>query len=181
MRCDPFYVTLHVAMSHPLIYPLQYEAVHPMSGWPDLRQRLDSHDRRVYAFVHPCLPGEPLVVLHTALTQRPVESVRGLVVRGGGDAVGEEVGTGESPRQHRTASNGQQYSAASLSASLASTGAPQHKQQQQPLPPKVAVFYSISSTQPGLSGVDLGHLLIKRVAEKVMVSQQGERGEQDLV
>ena len=29
-------------------------------------------------------------------------------------------------------------------------------------PPTVATFYSISSTQPGLSGVDLGHILIKK-------------------
>jgi hypothetical protein len=33
----------------------------------------------------------------------------------------------------------------------------------------VAVFYSISSTQPGLAGVDLGHFLISDVAKKVKV------------
>ncbi len=31
------------------------------------------------------------------------------------------------------------------------------------------MFYSISSTQPGLTGVDLGQFLIKKVAEKVKV------------
>lgn len=31
-----------------------------------------------------------------------------------------------------------------------------------------AVFYSISSTQKGLAGVDLGNFLIKQVAQKVL-------------
>ena len=33
--------------------------------------------------------------------------------------------------------------------------------------PKVAAFYSITNTQPGLSGVDLGNFLIKRVVEEL--------------
>jgi hypothetical protein len=36
----------------------------------------------------------------------------------------------------------------------------------------VAVFYSISSTQPGLAGVDLGHFLISDVAKRITVSWQ---------
>ncbi len=36
-------------------------------------------------------------------------------------------------------------------------------------PPRAAVFYSISSTQPGLRGIELGHFLIKRVAESLLV------------
>jgi hypothetical protein len=32
-----------------------------------------------------------------------------------------------------------------------------------------AIFYSISSTQPGISGVDLGNFLIKRVARELQV------------
>lgn len=35
-------------------------------------------------------------------------------------------------------------------------------------PPTVAVFYSISTMQPGLAGVDLGNNLIKRVAKELM-------------
>ena len=53
---------------------------------------------------------------------------------------------------------------------------PHHRQQQAqlpaaapPPPPSTAVFYSISSTQKGLMGVDLGHLLIKRVAHTLLV------------
>ena len=129
-----------------------------MSGWADLRQRLDAHDRRVYAFVHPCLPGEPLVVLHTALMQQAAESVRGLVVHGGGWGTAEEEEEQGSPRGNQDL------------VRLPDRLSAQQQQQPQPLPPKVAVFYSISSTQPGLAGVDLGHLLIKRAAEKVMVS-----------
>lgn len=45
----------------------------------------------------------------------------------------------------------------------------QHQRQAQPQQPSVAVFYSISSTQRGLSGVDLGQMLIKRVADLVKV------------
>ena len=146
-----------------------------MSGWADLRQRLDARDRRVYAFVHPCLPGEPLVVLHTALMQQAAESVRGLVVHGGGGgtAEGEEQG---GPREPVSPSVTQEASVGSQHRRVAGglpDGLPNRlpaQRQPQPLPPKVAVFYSISSTQPGLAGVDLGHLLIKRAAEKVMVS-----------
>ncbi|KAJ1345235.1 hypothetical protein BSLG_000749 [Batrachochytrium salamandrivorans] len=36
--------------------------------------------------------------------------------------------------------------------------------------PKVAVFYSISSSQKGLSGVDLGNFLIKRVVKEVQIN-----------
>lgn len=35
--------------------------------------------------------------------------------------------------------------------------------------PTTAVFYSISSSQPGLKGIELGHFLIQRVAERLTV------------
>lgn len=38
-----------------------------------------------------------------------------------------------------------------------------------------AIFYSITSTQPGLQGVELGNYLIKRVVRELQVSQGGER------
>ena len=43
----------------------RYEAVQPMAGWRDLRDRL-ADDRRLFAFFHPALPGEPLVRCCTA-------------------------------------------------------------------------------------------------------------------
>ncbi len=45
---------------------IQYEAVHAIRSWADLKNRLDS-DRRCYGFFHPQLPGEPLIFVEVAL------------------------------------------------------------------------------------------------------------------
>ena len=47
---------------------IQYEAVHEIQGWGDLRRRLQA-DRRCYAFFHPALPEEPLIFIEVALTR----------------------------------------------------------------------------------------------------------------
>src|SRR5438477_558248 len=47
---------------------IQYEAVHEIQGWDDLRRRLQA-DRRCYAFFHPALPEEPLIFIEVALTR----------------------------------------------------------------------------------------------------------------
>ncbi|MEP6960805.1 MAG: malonyl-CoA decarboxylase [Acidobacteriota bacterium] len=47
---------------------IQYEAVHEIQGWPDLKRRL-ADDRRCFAFFHPALPDEPLIFVQVALTQ----------------------------------------------------------------------------------------------------------------
>lgn len=44
-----------------------YEAVHQMTGWDDLRRRLDPADRRCYAFFHPATGDEPLIFVEVAL------------------------------------------------------------------------------------------------------------------
>lgn len=46
---------------------IEYEAVHQIQGWTDLRRRLEA-DRRCYAFFHPALPDEPLIFIEVALT-----------------------------------------------------------------------------------------------------------------
>jgi malonyl-CoA decarboxylase len=46
----------------------QYEAVHAVQGWQDLRRRLES-DRRCFAFFHPQLPEEPIIFIEVALTR----------------------------------------------------------------------------------------------------------------
>lgn len=46
----------------------RYEAVHPIRNWTDLKCRVGPY-RRCYAFTHAAMPGEPLVVLHVALTE----------------------------------------------------------------------------------------------------------------
>ncbi len=50
-----------------------------MHDWADLKRRLDRGDRRCFAFVHPCMPGEPLVLLHTALAQEPARTLEGII------------------------------------------------------------------------------------------------------
>ncbi len=47
---------------------IEYEAVHEIKGWDDLRRRLQS-DRRCFAFFHPALPDEPLIFIEVALTR----------------------------------------------------------------------------------------------------------------
>jgi len=44
-----------------------YEAVHEVRNWLDLKNRLDA-DRRCYAFFHPLMPTEPLIFIEVALT-----------------------------------------------------------------------------------------------------------------
>jgi malonyl-CoA decarboxylase len=46
---------------------IEYEAVHAIGSWDELKHRLDS-DRRCYAFFHPAMPNEPLVFVEIALT-----------------------------------------------------------------------------------------------------------------
>jgi len=47
---------------------IQYEAVHAIQGWRDLRRRLET-DRRCFAFFHPQLPDEPIIFIEVALTR----------------------------------------------------------------------------------------------------------------
>jgi len=47
---------------------IQYEAVHAIAGWTDLRRRLEA-DRRCFAFFHPQLPDEPIIFIEVALTR----------------------------------------------------------------------------------------------------------------
>jgi malonyl-CoA decarboxylase len=54
--------------AHILEKIIQYEAVHAISSWDDLRLRLEPADRRCFAFFHPALTGEPLIFVEVALT-----------------------------------------------------------------------------------------------------------------
>ncbi|GFR48441.1 hypothetical protein Agub_g10341, partial [Astrephomene gubernaculifera] len=120
---------------------MRCEAVHPLGGsWSELRRRLGP-GRAVFAFTHPCLPGEPLVVLHTALMQGPAAAMSEIL-----------LDERQQPEQ-------QQPGAPSFPSPFHPLPLPP------PPPPTTAVFYSISAGQPGLRGVELGTFLIKRVAE----------------
>ena len=60
---------------------IDYEAVHPIESWNDLRNRLDT-DRRCYAFFHPRLPNEPLIFVEIALAKGLPGSVQLLLDQG---------------------------------------------------------------------------------------------------
>ncbi len=47
---------------------IDYEAVHEIGGWDDLRSRLGD-DRLCFAFFHPAMPDDPLVFVEVALTK----------------------------------------------------------------------------------------------------------------
>ncbi|MCR9120982.1 MAG: malonyl-CoA decarboxylase [Phyllobacteriaceae bacterium] len=51
---------------------IDYEAVHEIGDWDQLRLRLEPDDRKCFAFFHPAMHNEPLVFVEVALaTQRP--------------------------------------------------------------------------------------------------------------
>jgi malonyl-CoA decarboxylase len=49
---------------------IRYEAVHSISGWDDLRRRVEPADRRCYGFFHPQMADDPLIFVEVALTDR---------------------------------------------------------------------------------------------------------------
>ncbi|HEX5802332.1 MAG TPA: malonyl-CoA decarboxylase [Azospira sp.] len=57
---------------------IEYEAVHEIRSWTDLKNRLDS-DRRLYAFFHPRMPLEPLIFVEVALTDHLADNVQKLL------------------------------------------------------------------------------------------------------
>ena len=57
---------------------IEYEAVHEIRSWNDLKNRLDS-DRRLYAFFHPRMPAEPLIFVEVALTDHLADNVQALL------------------------------------------------------------------------------------------------------
>ncbi|XP_068811688.1 malonyl-CoA decarboxylase, mitochondrial isoform X3 [Struthio camelus] len=100
------------------------EAVHPVRNWVDMKRRVGSY-RRCYFFSHCAIPGEPLIVLHVALTSEISSSIQAIV---------KEVHPIETEDLDKITT---------------------------------AIFYSISLTQQGLQGVELGTYLIKRVVKEL--------------
>jgi len=58
---------------------IEYEAVHEIRGWEDLRRRLDPADRRCFGFFHPSLVDEPLIFVEVALTREVPQSIQELL------------------------------------------------------------------------------------------------------
>ncbi len=57
---------------------IEYEAVHRVTSWEDLKNRLDA-DRRVFAFFHNKMPLEPLIFVHVALVEGMSDNVQQLL------------------------------------------------------------------------------------------------------
>lgn len=58
---------------------IDYEAVHAIHGWGDLRRRLEPPDRRCFAFFHPAMPEEPLIFVEVALAEGIPGSIQALL------------------------------------------------------------------------------------------------------
>lgn len=54
---------------------IEYEAVHDITSWADVKNRLDERDRRCYGFFHPRMPGVPLIFIEVALTDHLSDSI----------------------------------------------------------------------------------------------------------
>ena len=58
---------------------IEYEAVHEINSWDDLRARLAPDDRRCFAFFHPLIPDEPLIFVEVALCTNTPESINEVI------------------------------------------------------------------------------------------------------
>lgn len=114
--------------------------------------------------MHSAMPGEPLVVLHTALTHGVARSMQQLLPAAAREArllhVGGQHHT-RLPPSDRTWEDQQHGAAAHVPGAAGAGHGEQHGADADA--PTTAVFYSISATQQGLAGVDLGNFLIKQV------------------
>ena len=57
---------------------IEYEAVHEITSWTDLKNRL-APDRRLFAFMHPNMPEEPLIFVQVALVDGLASNVQTLL------------------------------------------------------------------------------------------------------
>ncbi len=54
---------------------IQYEAVHAIGDWEELRRRIEPEDRCCFAFFHPALLDEPLIFVEVALTDKIPDAI----------------------------------------------------------------------------------------------------------
>lgn len=58
---------------------IRYEAVHGMSGWDDLKERIAPPDRLIYGFFHPRLNDEPLIFIEIALMVETPDTIASIL------------------------------------------------------------------------------------------------------
>jgi malonyl-CoA decarboxylase len=54
---------------------IEYEAVHEIASWKDLRDRLEPDDRLCFSFFHPSMQDEPLIFVVVALMDKVPENI----------------------------------------------------------------------------------------------------------
>ena len=54
---------------------IEYEAVHQIKSWDELRSRLEPQDRKCFAYFHPAMEDEPLIFIEVALTENIPEKI----------------------------------------------------------------------------------------------------------
>ena len=57
---------------------VEYEAVHAIANWRDLKRRLQD-DRACFAFIHPNMPSEPVIFMEVALVRGMSSRIRDLI------------------------------------------------------------------------------------------------------
>ena len=72
---------------------IEYEAVHAINDWSDLRGRLEPEDRRCFAFFHPSMADEPLVFVEVALTKGIPDSIQSVLSKTRPAQPGEDANT----------------------------------------------------------------------------------------
>ena len=58
---------------------IEYEAVHEINSWDDLRARLAPIDRQCFAFFHPLIPDDPLIFVEVALCVGIPKSIQKII------------------------------------------------------------------------------------------------------
>ena len=58
---------------------IEYEAVHEINSWDDLRARLAPEDRQCFAFFHPLIPNDPLIFVEVALCDGIPKSIQNII------------------------------------------------------------------------------------------------------
>ncbi len=58
---------------------IEYEAVHEIDGWQDLRRRVEPMDRRCYGFFHPQMMDDPLIFVEVALTHELPSAIHDII------------------------------------------------------------------------------------------------------
>ena len=58
---------------------IEYEAVHEINSWNDLRARLAPTDRQCFAFFHPLIPDDPLIFVEVALCVGIPKSIQKII------------------------------------------------------------------------------------------------------